>query len=129
MGNLKIRNKFPRFIDRSIVIWIWSLVSIRYSTLNAHLFYGLAMAHMLTQRCIVQFLCSLFQTKTALFADHANFIKVSIFFIFILFLNRNCLLFIFFILNSNFNLILLIRVRKIIYNYEVDAIIFILLFG
>ena len=129
MGNLKIRNKFSRFIDCSIIIRIWSLVSIRYSTLNAHLFYGLAMAHMLTQRRIIQFFSCMFQTKTALLAYHAYFVKISIFFIFILFLNRNRLLFIFFILNSNFNLILLIGVRKIIYNYEVDAIIFILLFG
>jgi hypothetical protein len=127
MGNLKIRNKFLRFIDCSIVIWIWCLLSIRYSTLNAHLFYGLAVAHMLALRCVVHFLISMLQTKTTLLA-HTNLAYIiRIFLIFILFFNANCLLQ-FFVLNGNFNLILLIRVRKIINNYKVYAIILILLF-
>ena len=125
MGNLKIRNKFLRFIDCSVVIWIWSLLSIRYSTLNAHLFYGLAMAHMLAKRCVVHFLISMLQTKTTLLA-HTYFIRIFLIFIFLF--NANSLILIFFILNGNFNLILLIRVRKIINNYKVYAIILILLF-
>ena len=128
MGNLKIRNKLLRFLDRRVVIWIRRLVSIRNTALNTHLFNRDTMIHILTlsSRCINHFLISLFQTKTTLLAHHADFIYTFIIFIF--FFNVNCLLFVFFVFNGNLDLILLIRVRKIINNHKINTIILILLF-
>jgi hypothetical protein len=56
MGNLKIRNKLLRILDRLVFVRIWCLVSIRHSTLKAHLFTSLTNTHLLAAlRRIINF--------------------------------------------------------------------------